>query len=184
MLNTRRQNVATIGLMALLIALLAGCASTAPKTPATNQGTGAVTYGTDGQAHVQPGTLSGEGYIPRGCTNPLLETDTFYFDFDQSVVKPAGKAALNAHAQCLANHPDARILLKGYTDDRGTAEYNLALGQRRANAVKDYLQALGVQANQVSTISYGEEHPAVIGQNQAAWAKNRRVMIDYLPAAG
>lgn len=104
---------------------------------------------------------------------------TFYFDFDQAIVKPAGFAELNKHAEALKNDPNLQIRLEGNTDERGTREYNLALGERRANAVKAYLVAQGVSPSQIEVISYGEEKPVALGHNEAAWAQNRRVQIVY-----
>lgn len=103
----------------------------------------------------------------------------FYFDFDQAIVKRAGHSELDKHAEALSADRGLRIRLEGHCDERGTREYNLALGERRANAVKAYLQAQGVFASQMETISYGEEKPAADGHNEAAWAQNRRVEIIY-----
>lgn len=103
----------------------------------------------------------------------------FYFDFDQAIVKPAGFDELNKHAEVLKDDPSLRIRLEGNTDERGTREYNLALGERRANAVKAYLVAQGVSPSQIEVISYGEEKPAALGHNEEAWAQNRRVQIVY-----
>ena len=103
----------------------------------------------------------------------------FYFDFDQAIVKPAGFDELNQHAEVLKGDPSFQVRLEGNADERGTREYNLALGERRANAVKAYLVAQGVSPSQIEVISYGEEKPAVMGHNEEAWAKNRRVQIVY-----
>ncbi|MCB1691558.1 MAG: peptidoglycan-associated lipoprotein Pal [Pseudomonadales bacterium] len=116
---------------------------------------------------------------------PINDVDTeelpgiFYFDFDQAIVKRSGHAELNKHAKALADDPSLRVRLEGHADERGTREYNLALGERRANAVKAYLMSQGALASQIEVISYGEEKPAVDGHNEAAWAKNRRVQIVY-----
>lgn len=103
----------------------------------------------------------------------------FYFDFDQAIVKRAGHAELNKHAKALKEDPGLRVRLEGHADERGTREYNLALGERRANAIKAYLVAQGASPRQMEVISYGEERPAAEGHNEQAWALNRRVEIVY-----
>lgn len=100
--------------------------------------------------------------------------DRVFFDFDKSDVKPEGRAVLQRQADWLKKYPNVTVTVEGHCDERGTREYNLALGERRAAAVKKMLVALGVPANRVSTISYGKERPAVVGSNEAAWAQNRR----------
>jgi peptidoglycan-associated lipoprotein len=100
--------------------------------------------------------------------------DRVFFDFDKSDVKPEGRTTLQRQADWLKKYPNVTVTVEGHCDERGTREYNLALGERRASAVKKMLVALGVAANRVSTISYGKERPAVVGSNEAAWAQNRR----------
>jgi peptidoglycan-associated lipoprotein len=97
-----------------------------------------------------------------------------FFDFDKSVIRDDQKAALNDNVTWLKANGDTRILVEGHCDERGTAEYNLALGERRAKAVKDYLVAAGIAADRVSTISYGKERPFVLGHDESAWKWNRR----------
>ena len=100
--------------------------------------------------------------------------DRVFFDFDKSTIKPEGQQTLQRQAQWLQKYPNVTVTVEGHCDDRGTREYNLALGQRRATAVRNALVALGVSANRIKTISYGKERPAVLGDNEAAWAQNRR----------
>ena len=100
--------------------------------------------------------------------------DRVFFDFDKSVIKPEGQQTLQRQAEWLKRYPNVTVTVEGHCDDRGTREYNLALGERRATAVQRALVALGVQANRVRTISYGKERPAVLGDNESAWAQNRR----------
>jgi len=109
----------------------------------------------------------------------LLDVTTFYFGFDQSTIKADSKNALIAHAQYLDGNPSARVVLEGHADERGTVEYNLALGERRALSVSRFLQANGADANQIQTVSFGEERPAKMGHNEDSWAENRRVEIKY-----
>lgn len=109
----------------------------------------------------------------------LLQQNVFYFDFDQSTIKNESKAALIAHAGYLAANGAARVVLEGHTDERGTVEYNLALGERRALSVRGFLLANGASANQIQVVSFGEERPAVNASNEEAYAKNRRVEVKY-----
>ncbi|MEK9711992.1 MAG: peptidoglycan-associated lipoprotein Pal [Thalassolituus sp.] len=109
----------------------------------------------------------------------LLDVTTFYFDFDQSTIKASGKDALNAHAAYLASNSGARVVLEGHADERGTPEYNIALGERRAISVRQYLMLKGAQSSQIKVVSFGEEKPAVTGSTEGAYAKNRRVEIKY-----
>lgn len=108
----------------------------------------------------------------------LLGITTFYFDFDQSVVKPDAAAALEAHAKNLVAK-GGKVVLEGHADERGTREYNLALGERRAEAVARYLTVLGVTSQQIETVSYGEERPASLGHDESSWSLNRRVELRY-----
>jgi peptidoglycan-associated lipoprotein len=99
---------------------------------------------------------------------------TVYFDFDKYNLRPDAKAALDSNFTILKMFPDVVIKIEGHCDERGTVEYNLSLGQKRAQSTQDYLTGLGIAANRISTISYGKERPAVQGNDEAAWAKNRR----------
>lgn len=105
--------------------------------------------------------------------------NTVYFGFDKYNVEGEYEQILDAHAQYLNATPASKVVVEGNTDERGTPEYNIALGQRRADAVKNFLSAKGVQAGQVSTVSYGEEKPADPGHNEAAYSKNRRAALVY-----
>ncbi len=109
---------------------------------------------------------------------------TIYFDYDRAEIRADQRATLQANAAWLRDHEDVRILVEGHCDERGTREYNLALGDRRAQAARDYLISLGVTATRVETISYGEEQPAVRGDNEAAWSQNRRGLFVAVAAGG
>ena len=102
-----------------------------------------------------------------------------HFDFDSDAIRPDAAAILNQHAQFLAQNTGARVLIAGHTDDRGSREYNMSLGERRAAAVRNYLGSRGATAASVELISYGEEQPVALGQNEAAWAQNRRAELSY-----
>lgn len=104
---------------------------------------------------------------------------TYYFDYDKSVIRPTDLASLEMHAQILRRNPDRSIVLEGHCDERGTREYNLALGERRADSIRSFLLSAGVSARQVETVSYGEEQPADPGHDEAAWERNRRAVMSY-----
>lgn len=103
-----------------------------------------------------------------------FEATSIYFDFDKSEIKPEAKAILDKKAAWLREHSDYRVQIQGNCDERGTTEYNLALGDRRAKAAMKYLNAMGVAADTISTISYGKERPVCNEHNEACWSKNRR----------
>lgn len=107
------------------------------------------------------------------------QANTVYFGFDRYEIVPTYQAILDAQAEYLVANPNVSVQIQGYTDERGTPEYNIALGQRRADAVKNYLISKGVNSAQLSTISYGEERPAVLGHTKADYAKNRRAVLAY-----
>jgi peptidoglycan-associated lipoprotein len=102
--------------------------------------------------------------------------DRVFFDFDRSNLKPDASATLDRQAGWLAKYPQVKVQVAGNCDDRGTEEYNLALGQRRANASRDYLVARGVAGSRISTISYGKDRPTALGDNEQAWAQNRNTI--------
>jgi peptidoglycan-associated lipoprotein len=152
-------NLRSLSLLAAVL-LLAACAENPPA--ATNT---AGTGGAQTSNAVQPGT-----------EQDLVQNvgDRVFFDFDKSDIKPEGRQVLQRQADWLKKYPNVTVTIEGHCDERGTREYNLALGERRAAAVKKMLVALGIPASRISTISYGKERPAVVGSNEAAWAQNRR----------
>ena len=118
-----------------------------------------------------PAPLAAPAPPPPPAPVPLKDV---FFDYDKAMVRDDQKAALNENVTWLKANSGAKVLLEGHCDERGTAEYNLALGERRAKAVKDYLVGAGIAADRVSTISYGEERPFVLGHDESAWKWNRR----------
>ncbi len=102
--------------------------------------------------------------------------ETIYFDTDRYNIDNADAAALSAQVQWLMKYPQKRIKIEGHADERGTRDYNLALGERRANATKNYLVGLGIDASRISTMSFGKERPVAIGSDQSAWSLNRRAV--------
>ncbi|HBN88680.1 peptidoglycan-associated lipoprotein Pal [Rheinheimera aquimaris] len=109
----------------------------------------------------------------------LRQENTIYFDFDKATVRPEFIETLQAHGAFLTANPSVRVTIEGHSDERGTPEYNIALGERRAQAVVQYLQNLGVSAGQISTVSYGEEKPVDMSRTEAGFAKNRRAVLVY-----
>lgn len=174
MLNRRHR--LTLGLL-LISATLVGCASNAkpgdPQTPPGAAGAGRP-GGTVPWTPERPGALR-PWEDPK---SPLYER-TIYFDYDRAEIKPEYVNLLRTHARYLGEHPELAVTLEGHADERGTREYNLALGDRRAESVRQFMLAEGVRSNQLSTLSYGEERPAVVGHNEEAWRWNRRVVIQY-----
>ena len=182
----------TVGVLVGSLALL-GC----PKRPEVTQaGPGAVGPGAavaPGAPGAAPGVRPGETPVTRpsapaetpvtpapavpgapGAVPAASPLKDVFFDFDKSAIRDDQKAALNDNVGWLKVNGQAKITIEGHCDERGTAEYNLGLGERRAKAVKDYLVAAGVAADRVATISYGKERPFVLGHDESAWKWNRR----------
>jgi peptidoglycan-associated lipoprotein len=147
------------------VALLAACETTPDNTASTG----------GGAAAAAPAVTQPSGPRP-GSQQDLVANvgDRVFFAFDKSDVSPEARRTLERQAEWLKRYPQVTVTIEGHADERGTREYNLALGERRATSVKNVLVALGIPANRVSTISYGKERPAVVGSNDAAYAQNRR----------
>lgn len=126
------------------------------------------------------GTGGTAGSGTEGASAPAGVARLVYFDFDSSEIRPEFVSVLAAHAKTLSGNASIRVRLEGHSDERGSPEYNIGLGERRAQAVRRALLLQGVAESQLTTVSYGEERPAVAGQTEEAWAKNRRVELMYL----
>lgn len=113
--------------------------------------------------------------VEKSDQQQVLELKAVHFDFDEATLTPQAQEQLKRNAEWLRENSNTRVTVEGHCDERGTNEYNLGLGERRARSVQNYLRALGVEASRMESISYGEERPAELGSNEAAWAKNRRV---------
>lgn len=122
--------------------------------------------------------LSGDD-AARQQFDSLKNNNTIYFGFDSDAIQGQYAQLLQSHADFLKGHNNVKVLIEGHTDERGTPEYNIALGERRAKAVAKYMQNLGVDVSQLSIVSYGEEKPANPGHDEAAWAQNRRAVLVY-----
>lgn len=108
-----------------------------------------------------------------------LATRVVYFDLDSSDIREEDRSIVEAHAGYLTTHPEARLRVEGHADERGSREYNIALGERRANAVQQLMGLFGVDEQQLTSVSYGEERPAALGHDESAWQLNRRVELEY-----
>jgi peptidoglycan-associated lipoprotein len=169
----KEKAMSKITLAAVLAAGLAlsACASKAPKELPPSPG--GVTTSTD------TGTGTLQAPAPGSQGDFLAFTagaDTIYFDTDRYNIDSADAAALQSQAQWLMRYPAKRATIEGNCDERGTRDYNLALGERRANAAKNYLVSLGVDTNRLTTVSYGKERPVALGSDEASWSRNRRAV--------
>lgn len=157
----------------------AGCAKKRPEvlppapgqTVDPNAGTGGTGMGT-GTTGVVPGS--------RADFQQSVASDTINFGLDQYDIDASARAVLDSQAQWLARYPNVRVTIEGHCDERGTREYNLALGDRRANAAASYLATRGISPSRITTISYGKERPLALGSDEGAWAQNRRAVTVVL----
>jgi peptidoglycan-associated lipoprotein len=127
----------------------------------------------------QGGVQEGKSVEGQTLDQAALNQRIVYFDFDKSDIRPEFRDLISAHARNLVAHLSLKVRLEGHTDERGSREYNIGLGERRAQAVRRALMLEGVSDSQITTVSYGEERPAVLGHDEAAWSKNRRVEVVY-----
>ena len=171
---------------AAYLAALGGC-STQPSAPVDDQSTAAAaaaaakpgTTTSGATTSGVSGTSTGAGGNPLKDPNNVLSKRSVYFEFDSFVVEDKYKAMVESHAKYLAGNKAAKVTLQGNTDERGSREYNIALGQKRAEAVKRVMVLMGAQDVVIETVSYGKEKPRREGHDEAAWAENRRVDIVY-----
>jgi peptidoglycan-associated lipoprotein len=180
-----------ISIACLLVgaALLAGCpkkATTIQPPTAGSQAGGSSSTAPGGGASTSGGALGGDSGAngARGVGGDgggASGRQIIYFDFDKSEIKPEFADIVKSHAQNLTGRPNVKLKLEGNTDERGTREYNIGLGERRAQAVRRALMLQGVSETQITTVSFGAERPAAEGDDEAAWAQNRRVELVYLP---
>lgn len=168
-------------LLAVMLAASLAVAGCKPKVkPDANAGANTSQTSNADTTGAGNNSASDEGADAPGPMEGLLAKRTIYFDFDSSEIKGEGTDIVAAHAKYLAKLGGQKIRLEGHTDERGSREYNIGLGERRAQAVRRALLLQGAAEGQISTVSYGEERPAAAGSDEAAWAKNRRVEIVYL----
>ncbi|AGB81521.1 Peptidoglycan-associated lipoprotein precursor [Serratia rubidaea] len=161
-------------LLALPVLAVAACSS---NKSADNDQSGMGANGTTGMESGSSNLSSEEQ--ARLQMQELQKNNIVYFGLDKYDISSEFAQMLDAHATFLRNNPSYKVTVEGHADERGTPEYNIALGERRANAVKMYLQGKGVSDDQISIVSYGKEKPAVLGHDEAAYAKNRRAVLVY-----
>ena len=158
--------------VAVALSLTAGCATRRAERPADPPTDTEVTpndgLGNDGGQEGGPGS--------RADFLRSVPADRVFFELDSYSIDAEDRSTLDAQAAWLQRYPNVRVTIEGHADERGTREYNLALGDRRANAARDYLQSRGVASNRMQTLSWGKERPAVEGSNESAWAQNRRAV--------
>lgn len=178
-------------LLVLLVGALSACASNPPlERPGGGEGQAGAEYGQPGMdgSGIDVSKLDQRGLqgVPKNDRRKFVDQDsllsvrTIYFAFDSSVISPEFRDVIQAHADYLASHPRVDLRLEGHTDERGTREYNVALGERRAESVEQALIIAGASRDQLTTLSFGEEMPAVLGHTDEAYAKNRRVELIYV----
>ena len=179
--------VKRISLSLVVLALVAGCSSgvklndvpvedkSATSTAGAGAGSGAGAGGST-QSGVTPVDIGASGANAAGPANVAR---IIYFDFDSYSIKPEFQSLIEAHSRFLKANPNRKVVIEGHTDERGGREYNLALGQRRAEAVRRSMGLLGVTDNQVEAVSFGKEKPRNAGSSEAAWTENRRDDIVY-----
>lgn len=167
---TTRASLKTAALVLMGSAALAACAKKAPADLPPEPG---------------PATSTEQGASNTGAPIPgsqadfvaqMMGADTIYFDLDRYNIDSQDAAALAQQAQWLGRYPNKRATIEGHADERGTRDYNLALGERRANAAKNFLVGQGIDASRLNTVSYGKERPVALGSDEASWAKNRRAV--------
>ncbi len=164
----------------LFAAAAAGCASQQAKEEPAATGTGAATTTQTAAPTGAPGAaVESKSVDPFSDPNNLLSKNAIYYDFDNATIKGDYKPLVQAHASYLDAHRGANVVIQGNCDERGSREYNVGLGQRRADSVKRMLETLGVKAGQIETVSFGKEKPRAMGHDEAAWAENRRSDIVY-----
>ena len=174
-----RQALRAAFMMMLAGGVLAGCASSQPVEPVE-----------EAEEPARPARVTPPAPAPEPVKrmddegNPLASNGRplqriFYFDFDQSRLSQRALSVLALHAEFLRDFPRSRITIEGHCDERGTRDYNLALGERRADAVRTFLTSAGVRSSQIQTVSFGEERPAATGQGESSWSRNRRAILNY-----
>jgi peptidoglycan-associated lipoprotein len=161
-------------------AVLSACEGTFGTKEEAAEGT-EMTASTSSTSSTTTGIGAGTGFQGHPLDDPssLLSRRTVYFDFDRSDIKDADRATIEAHAQYLGRNGSAAITLEGHADERGSREYNIALGERRANAVRQLMTLIGAAGQQIRTVSYGEERPVAESHSEDSWKLNRRVEIIY-----
>ena len=165
----------------LVAALVAGCSSGVDLDPSAAANNGAPLSTSDNGANGSQSSVAGVDLSQAGgdAAGPADVSRILYFDYDSYIIKADYQAVIESHARFIKTNPARKVMLEGHTDERGGREYNLALGQKRAEAVSRALGLLGVPSTQIEAVSFGKEKPAVAGYTEDAYAQNRRVELSY-----
>ena len=168
---SRNSRMGSLALLAAGALAISACSSKAPKELPPQPGEAPVSNTQQPSEPMGPQPGSQADFAAK-----MMGADTIYFDLDQYDIDAMDQQALRRQAEWLMQYPNKRAAIEGHADERGTREYNLALGERRANAARNYLVSLGVNGARINTVSYGKERPVALGSNEQAWAQNRRAV--------
>jgi len=166
-----------VSLLVISLFVLGACSSTSETDESSGDDSQSSSSSSSGSASSSAGSNSGQLTQEQIRAQNALRQTVFYFDFDVAEFQPADRETLTYHARDLAANPSKRLRLEGHADERGTREYNLALGERRANGILNYFIVNGASRSQIEVVSYGEERPEQSGQTENAYSRNRRVEI-------
>jgi peptidoglycan-associated lipoprotein len=166
-----------VSLLVISLFVLGACSSTSETDESSSDDTQSSSNSSSSSASSSAGSNSGQLTQEQIRAQNALRQTVFYFDFDVAEFQPADRETLTYHARDLAANPNKRLRLEGHADERGTREYNLALGERRANGILNYFIVNGAARSQIEVVSYGEERPEQSGQTENAYSRNRRVEI-------
>ena len=176
-MGKQRNQFFKVSLLVMSLFVLGSCSSTSEMDDASGDENQSSSSSTSGSASSSAGSNSGQLTQEQIRAQNALRQTVFYFDFDVAEFQPADRETLTYHARDLAANPSKRVRLEGHADERGTREYNLALGERRANGILNYFIVNGASRSQIEVVSYGEERPSQSGQTENAYSRNRRVEI-------
>ena len=177
-MGKQRNQFFKVSLLVISLFALAACSSTSDTEDGSAAGSqNGSSSSSSGSASSSAGSSSGQLTQEQIRAQNALRQTVFYFDFDVAEFKPADRETLTYHARDLAANPSKRLRLEGHADERGTREYNLALGERRANGILNYFIVNGASRSQIEVVSYGEERPQQSGQTEQAYSRNRRVEV-------
>ena len=173
----QRSQLIKVSLLVISLFALAACSSTSETDDSDMGNQGSSSSSGSSSASSSAGSSSGQLSQEEIRAQNALRQTVFYFDFDVAEFKPQDRDTLTYHARDLAANPGKRVRLEGHADERGTREYNLALGERRANGILNYFIVNGASRSQIETVSYGEERPAQSGSTEQVYSRNRRVEV-------
>ena len=176
-MGKQRNQFFKVSLLVMSLFVLGACSSTSETDDASDNESQGSSSSASGSASSSAGSNSGQLTQEQIRAQNALRQTVFYFDFDVAEFQPADRETLTYHARDLAANPSKRLRLEGHADERGTREYNLALGERRANGILNYFIVNGAARSQIEVVSYGEERPEQSGQTENAYSRNRRVEI-------